>query len=79
MAGGFVAFSGDSPAFQAKMTVYVFICVVIAAVGGLIFGYDIGISGTILLSVNIVFFFFFFHVTYKQDLFILDHILIMLF
>ncbi|RID59569.1 hypothetical protein BRARA_F02790 [Brassica rapa] len=45
MAGGFVAFSGDSPAFQAKMTVYVFICVVIAAVGGLIFGYDIGISG----------------------------------
>ncbi|KAJ0248512.1 Sugar transport protein 8 [Hirschfeldia incana] len=45
MAGGFIASSGGSPAFNAKMTVYVFICVVIAAFGGLIFGYDIGISG----------------------------------
>lgn len=78
MAGGFVAFSGDSPAFQAKMTVYVFICVVIAAFAGLIFGYDIGISGTVLFSFNIVCSFF--HVTYiDQDLFILFHIRIMLF
>ncbi|CAH8330139.1 unnamed protein product [Eruca vesicaria subsp. sativa] len=54
MAGGFIASSGDSPAFPGKMTLYVFICVIIAAFGGLIFGYDIGISGTILLSVNFI-------------------------
>ncbi|KAJ4886101.1 Sugar transport protein 6 [Raphanus sativus] len=40
-----VVSSGNAPAFKAKMTVYVFVCVVIAAFGGLIFGYDIGISG----------------------------------
>ncbi|KAG5405451.1 hypothetical protein IGI04_011570 [Brassica rapa subsp. trilocularis] len=40
-----VSANGNGPAFEAKMTVYVFVCVLIAAVGGLIFGYDIGISG----------------------------------
>ncbi|KAF2559900.1 hypothetical protein F2Q68_00018214 [Brassica cretica] len=40
-----VTSNGNAPAFEAKLTVYVFICVVIAAFGGLIFGYDIGISG----------------------------------
>ncbi|CAE6122220.1 unnamed protein product [Arabidopsis arenosa] len=40
-----ISSNGNSKAFDAKMTVYVFICVIIAAVGGLIFGYDIGISG----------------------------------
>ncbi|XP_018486977.1 sugar transport protein 6 [Raphanus sativus] len=40
-----VSSNGNGPAFEAKMTVYVFVCVMIAAVGGLIFGYDIGISG----------------------------------
>ncbi|CAG7882113.1 hypothetical protein HID58_011010 [Brassica napus] len=40
-----VSANGKGPAFEAKMTVYVFVCVLIAAVGGLIFGYDIGISG----------------------------------
>ncbi|KAL1211790.1 Sugar transport protein 6 [Cardamine amara subsp. amara] len=40
-----VVSDANAPAFEAKMTAYVFICVMIAAVGGLIFGYDIGISG----------------------------------
>lgn len=48
-----ISSNGNSKAFDAKMTVYVFICVIIAAVGGLIFGYDIGISGSILFS-NII-------------------------
>lgn len=46
-----VSSTGNAPAFEAKMTVYVFICVIIAAVGGLIFGYDIGISGLFSFSV----------------------------
>lgn len=49
-----VSSSGNSQAFEAKMTVYVFICVIIAAVGGLIFGYDIGISGSVLFIVIIL-------------------------
>ncbi|GAV74799.1 Sugar_tr domain-containing protein, partial [Cephalotus follicularis] len=36
---------GDSPEFEGKITFYVIICVIIAAFGGLMFGYDIGISG----------------------------------
>ncbi|XP_010524814.1 PREDICTED: sugar transport protein 6-like [Tarenaya hassleriana] len=40
-----VVSGGTAPDFEAKMTVYVFVCVIISAVGGLIFGYDIGISG----------------------------------
>ena len=49
-----VSANGNGPAFEAKMTVYVFVCVLIAAVGGLIFGYDIGISG--LFSFSVLFF-----------------------
>lgn len=45
-----VSSNGNGPAFEAKMTVYVFVCVMIAAVGGLIFGYDIGISGLFSFS-----------------------------
>ena len=40
-AGG--ATNGD---FPAKLTKQVVICSIIAAFGGLMFGYDIGISGT---------------------------------
>ncbi|GAB2263243.1 hypothetical protein Droror1_Dr00004240 [Drosera rotundifolia] len=44
MAGGVVvaAQKGD---FQAKLTAQVILCSIIAAFGGLMFGYDIGISG----------------------------------
>ncbi|KAK8615192.1 hypothetical protein V6N13_068973 [Hibiscus sabdariffa] len=34
-----------SPKYQSKFTVYVVLCWILAAFGGLMFGYDIGISG----------------------------------
>ncbi|KAK9139774.1 hypothetical protein Scep_009455 [Stephania cephalantha] len=40
-----VAPNGGLPQFEGKTTVYVIICGIIAAFGGFIFGYDIGISG----------------------------------
>ncbi|XP_039000224.1 sugar transport protein 8-like isoform X2 [Hibiscus syriacus] len=40
-----VSGSGEHPEFEGRITVYVIVCVIIAAFGGLMFGYDIGISG----------------------------------
>ncbi|XP_022722539.1 sugar transport protein 8-like [Durio zibethinus] len=37
--------SGDTPEYEGRTTIYVLVCVTIAAFGGLMFGYDIGISG----------------------------------
>ncbi|XP_074568859.1 sugar transport protein 8-like isoform X1 [Curcuma longa] len=37
--------SGGDKQFEGKITIYVVICGIIAATGGLMFGYDIGISG----------------------------------
>ncbi|KAL8129928.1 hypothetical protein V2J09_019083 [Rumex salicifolius] len=47
MAGGMIANEGgiNNRDFPAKLTFQVFICCIIAAFGGLMFGYDIGISG----------------------------------
>jgi hypothetical protein len=42
--------SGGGPDFPAKLTKQVLVCSIIAACGGLMFGYDIGISGTYLHS-----------------------------
>ncbi|XVE66015.1 hypothetical protein DITRI_Ditri08aG0047600 [Diplodiscus trichospermus] len=40
-----VGASGETPEFEGRTTIYVIVCVIIAAFGGLMFGYDIGISG----------------------------------
>ncbi|KAK8942584.1 Sugar carrier protein C [Platanthera zijinensis] len=46
MAGGaFVNAGGDRIDYPGKMTLFVFLTCLVAATGGLIFGYDIGISG----------------------------------
>ncbi|KAI3707040.1 hypothetical protein L6452_25211 [Arctium lappa] len=45
MAGGGVIASANSKAYPGNLTFNVFITCVVAACGGLIFGYDIGISG----------------------------------
>uniref|UniRef100_A0A251V6W2 Major facilitator, sugar transporter-like, Major facilitator superfamily domain protein n=1 Tax=Helianthus annuus TaxID=4232 RepID=A0A251V6W2_HELAN len=50
MAGGSVAPTGvakdRAEQYEGKVTAYVIIACIVAAVGGSIFGYDIGISGT---------------------------------
>ena len=46
-AGGFVAGDGQK-AYPGKLTPFVLFTCVVAAMGGLIFGYDIGISGKYL-------------------------------
>ncbi|KAL5972994.1 hypothetical protein ACLOJK_039801 [Asimina triloba] len=45
MAGGVVVSAGGRADYPGKLTPYVIMTCIIAATGGLIFGYDIGISG----------------------------------
>lgn len=63
MAGGaFVAQGGRN--YEGGVTVFVVFTCVVAAMGGLIFGYDLGISGYFLLSkLSLVF-----YLTLKFDL-----------
>lgn len=46
MAGGGGIGSGNGKEYPGELTLYVTITCIVAAMGGLIFGYDIGISGT---------------------------------
>lgn len=43
--GGFAPGAGNGKEYPGNLTPYVIVTCVIAAMGGLIFGYDIGISG----------------------------------
>ncbi|GMJ08322.1 SUGAR TRANSPORT PROTEIN 8 [Hibiscus trionum] len=43
-----VSDSGENTEYEGRITVYVIVCVVISAFGGLMFGYDIGISGGVI-------------------------------
>jgi hypothetical protein len=45
MAGGAVLNSGGDKDYPGKLTMFVLLACIVAATGGLIFGYDIGISG----------------------------------
>ncbi|KAG1347178.1 sugar transport protein MST3 [Cocos nucifera] len=45
MAGGAIVSTGSTKDYPGKLTAFVFFTCVVAATGGLIFGYDIGISG----------------------------------
>ncbi|KAH7661538.1 Sugar/inositol transporter protein [Dioscorea alata] len=45
MAGGAIINPAGGKDYPGKMTIYVFLTCLVAATGGLIFGYDIGISG----------------------------------
>lgn len=56
MAGGF-AVSGGSGDYEGKVTAFVIMTCLVAATGGLLFGYDIGISGNIFLLIFLVFFY----------------------
>lgn len=48
MAGGGVVSSVGGKDYPGKMTLFVFLACLVASSGGLIFGYDIGISGKAL-------------------------------
>lgn len=45
MAGGFVVDSGNIEQFDGKVTAFVLLTSFVAAMGGLLFGYDLGITG----------------------------------
>lgn len=45
MAGGAIVSTGAPKDYPAKLTMFVLFASVVAATGGLIVGYDIGISG----------------------------------
>lgn len=45
MAGGVVVNTGGGKDYPGKLTMFVLFACIVAATGGLIFGYDIGISG----------------------------------
>ena len=46
MAGGAVVNTAGGKDYPGRLTLFVFFTCVVAATGGVIFGYDIGISGT---------------------------------
>lgn len=58
MTGLTIAESGCAKDLPAKLTCQVFVCSILAACGGLMFGYDIGISGTLM---SFLVFFFIMH------------------
>lgn len=49
MAGGGFTTGSSDVIFEAKITPAVIVSCIMAAFGGLMFGYDIGISGTFIL------------------------------
>jgi hypothetical protein len=52
MAGGAIVNTAGGKDYPGKLTLFVFFTCVVAATGGLIFGYDIGISGQLLLPLS---------------------------
>lgn len=60
MVGGGFNEGGGIKNYPGELTRYVMITCIVAAMGGLIFGYDIGISGNCLSSIFFFFFLFFF-------------------
>lgn len=55
MAGGGVVNTGKGKEYPGQLTLFVFLTCIVAATGGLIFGYDIGISGVTSVLVAVFF------------------------
>ena len=51
-AVGGVPAGGAGKAYPGNLTPFVTVTCIVAAMGGLIFGYDIGISGTVISKLN---------------------------
>lgn len=56
MAGGAVVSGGGGKEYPGELTLFVLLTCVVAATGGLIFGYDIGISGDVNPSICLILF-----------------------
>lgn len=68
MAGGAITNArGDGKEYPGKMTLFVFLTCLVAATGGLIFGYDIGISGKIIHIITSPFYRLFFEGLAQMD------------
>lgn len=46
MAGGLISENGGTRSYEGRVTSFVVCTCLIAATGGLLFGYDLGISGS---------------------------------
>ena len=53
MAAGFAITSEGGQYYNGKMTLFVVLSCIVAATGGLIFGYDIGISGLFIYLIKL--------------------------
>ncbi|KAH7653817.1 Sugar/inositol transporter protein [Dioscorea alata] len=58
MAGGFAVSAGSGTQFEAKITPIVIMSCIMAATGGLMFGYDVGVSGGVTSMDDFLFKFF---------------------
>jgi hypothetical protein len=54
MAGGGVVSQGEVKHYDGRTTFFVLLTCVLAASGGLMFGYDVGISGTYILNRTLI-------------------------
>lgn len=68
-AGGFSTAAGETQ-FEARITLTVIVSCIMAATGGLMFGYDVGISGTYTIILC--------HMTHEACVYILVTLLIKL-
>ncbi|KAG5614006.1 hypothetical protein H5410_013830 [Solanum commersonii] len=50
--GGGISHGNNGKEYPGNLTLYVTMTCIVAAMGGLIFGYDIGISGSVDLEYN---------------------------
>ena len=55
VAVGEIVITSGGKEHQGKMTLFVFLTCIVASSGGLIFGYDIGISGTFILIIVLLY------------------------
>jgi hypothetical protein len=68
MAGGVVVNTGGGKDYPGKLTMFVLLACIVAATGGLIFGYDIGISGKPDISLLRFIFFFSIFFFFKKNM-----------
>ena len=69
--GGFIAQGGKE--YPGKLTLYVLVTCIVGSMGGLIFGYDIGISGNFHFHLSYILVYL---VSFSNEIIIFKHIII---